>query len=244
MHPKSLLRRRPSPAMLVGVVAVFFALGGVGWAATQLAPNSVGTAQIKNGAVTTAKIRGNAVTFQKIAPGTIGIRRINPDMIQARVSGACSDTAAIGSINRSGGVKCNSTAPMEFGTSSAAVPVGAASTTVTSKSLAAGTYLMFAGPYASITNSSSSTPPIATQIQVNCTLAVPGGVSQSRSVIVLPGGPAAHQQLAFPLALPATIGSKGATVTLNCNQVSTPASKIATVTVTSTINAIQTASNS
>jgi Repeat of unknown function (DUF5907) len=46
----------PSHATLVAYVALFFALGGVGYAATQLPTNSVGTRQLRNGAVTLTKI--------------------------------------------------------------------------------------------------------------------------------------------------------------------------------------------
>jgi hypothetical protein len=50
--------RRPhlTYSNLVASLALFVALGGTGYAATQLAPNSVGTAQLKRGAVTAAKI--------------------------------------------------------------------------------------------------------------------------------------------------------------------------------------------
>ena len=49
-------KRRPSAAMLVAIVAVIVALGGVSYAAVELPNNSVGTRQIKNGAVTREKL--------------------------------------------------------------------------------------------------------------------------------------------------------------------------------------------
>jgi hypothetical protein len=51
--------RRPSPALVVALIALFVALGGTTYAATSLPENSVGTAQIKNGAVTKEKIAKN-----------------------------------------------------------------------------------------------------------------------------------------------------------------------------------------
>src|SRR5438067_3224100 len=54
-------RFRPSPAMVVAVVALFVALGGASYAATK-----IGTAQIKNGAVTAKKLHRSAVTTKKI----------------------------------------------------------------------------------------------------------------------------------------------------------------------------------
>ena len=48
---------RLSYANVVATLALFLAIGGVGYAATRLPKNSVGTRQIRNGAVTGAKIK-------------------------------------------------------------------------------------------------------------------------------------------------------------------------------------------
>jgi hypothetical protein len=53
----------------VGVLALFVALGGTSYAATQLPRNSVGTTQIRNGSVTAAKIHNGAITPAKLSPG-------------------------------------------------------------------------------------------------------------------------------------------------------------------------------
>jgi hypothetical protein len=53
----------------MGVLALFIALGGTSYAATQLPRNSVGSAQIRAGAVTTAKIHNGAITAAKLSPG-------------------------------------------------------------------------------------------------------------------------------------------------------------------------------
>jgi hypothetical protein len=53
--------RRPSPAMLVALLALFVALGGSSYAALQLRPGSVGTKQLKNGAVTSPKVKNNSL---------------------------------------------------------------------------------------------------------------------------------------------------------------------------------------
>jgi hypothetical protein len=58
--------RRPSPALVIACVALVVAMGGTGYAATMLARNSVGTAQLKKGAVTTSKIARNAVTASQV----------------------------------------------------------------------------------------------------------------------------------------------------------------------------------
>ena len=51
---------RPSPALVVAVLALLVALSGTAYAAVTLAPNSVGTAQLKTGAVTLTKIAASA----------------------------------------------------------------------------------------------------------------------------------------------------------------------------------------
>lgn len=54
-------RGRITYANVTSTLALVFALGGVGYAAS-LAPGSVGTAQLKDRAVTTAKLANGAVT--------------------------------------------------------------------------------------------------------------------------------------------------------------------------------------
>jgi hypothetical protein len=53
----------------MGLIALFVALGGTSYAATQLPHNSVGSGQIQSGAVTAAKIRNGAITAEKLSPG-------------------------------------------------------------------------------------------------------------------------------------------------------------------------------
>jgi hypothetical protein len=62
---------RPSPALIVAFVALFAAMGGVGYATAKLKPNSVKTKSIKSGAVTTDKIADGAVTTPKLAPNAV-----------------------------------------------------------------------------------------------------------------------------------------------------------------------------
>src|SRR3954453_7886338 len=53
--------RRPSPSMVVSIVALVLALGGGAYAA-----GTIGTSDIKKGAVTRSKLHSNAVTSSKV----------------------------------------------------------------------------------------------------------------------------------------------------------------------------------
>jgi hypothetical protein len=53
---------RPSPALVVSVVALIVAMGGTGYAALRLPANSVGSKQLRKGSVTSSKIKAGAVT--------------------------------------------------------------------------------------------------------------------------------------------------------------------------------------
>ncbi|MDX6344662.1 MAG: hypothetical protein QOH87_4800 [Trebonia sp.] len=225
MNPKSLLSRRPSASMVVALVALFAALGGVGYAATALPANSVGTQQLKN----------NAITFNKIAPHTIGSARINPNLVQTRVGGTCTGSkGAIGAVSKTGGVSCNSTVPNQFGSSATSVPIAnTGTTTVTARTLPSGSnYLMLANPTALITSASGTA-----HTTVTCTLS-DGSANQTRSIIFPTGASGTQQEQSLPLQLAGGAG----TAKLACST-STPGVP-PTVAVTGAINAIQTGSNS
>ena len=54
---RSIRVRRPSPALVIALLALFVALGGSSYAALKLPAGSVGTAQLRSNAVTTAKVK-------------------------------------------------------------------------------------------------------------------------------------------------------------------------------------------
>jgi hypothetical protein len=60
---------RPSPALVVALLALIVALGGTAYAAH--GKNSVGTRQLKAKSVTNAKLASGAVTAGKVAPGSL-----------------------------------------------------------------------------------------------------------------------------------------------------------------------------
>ncbi len=62
---------------VMATIAVFIALGGSAYAATQLKKNSVGTRQLRKNSVTTAKIKNGAVTTSKIVNGAVTGAQVN-----------------------------------------------------------------------------------------------------------------------------------------------------------------------
>ena len=68
--------RRPSPALVISILALVVAMAGTAFAATQLPKNSVGSKQIKKNAVTAAKIKKNAITTAKVKKEAITSAKI------------------------------------------------------------------------------------------------------------------------------------------------------------------------
>jgi hypothetical protein len=210
--------------MLVSLVALFMSLGGVGYAATQLPSNSVGTAQLKS----------NAVTFGKITPGSVGTVRANLKQLQARVASTCGAGQAIGAVDQTGKVTCNAALPSEFGTTNNSATITGPPVSVTTINLPAGaSYLALANPTATVTGSGTSE-----HVSVSCTLTV-GSNTQTRSTTVDTGTSTAPTAASIPLQVAGPAG----TSTVSCSA-SVPTGTLPTTTVTAAINAIQTASNS
>jgi hypothetical protein len=73
----SRLRSKLTYANVTASLALFIALGGTSYAATQLQRNSVGAAQIRAKAVGNSELRSSAVTSSKIRNNSISTRDIN-----------------------------------------------------------------------------------------------------------------------------------------------------------------------
>src|SRR3954452_5183757 len=69
--PRLKLLRRPSPALVVSVIALVVALGGTSYAAIVLPANSVGTKQIKKNAVTGAKVKNGSLLSADFRAGQL-----------------------------------------------------------------------------------------------------------------------------------------------------------------------------
>ena len=63
--------RRPSPPMVVALVALLAALAGTSYAAVQLPANSVGTKQLKKNAVTGKKVKNRSLKAIDFAAGQL-----------------------------------------------------------------------------------------------------------------------------------------------------------------------------
>jgi hypothetical protein len=100
---------RPTPALVVAFVALFAAMGGFGYAAVKMKPNSVKTKNIKAGAVTTDKLADGAVTTPKLAPDAVAPNATNAAnaMNAARLGGAAPGECQTGWLN--GSVVANTT---------------------------------------------------------------------------------------------------------------------------------------
>ncbi len=75
------MRDRLSYANVMATIAVFIALGGSAYAATQLGKNTVGTKQLKKNSVTAAKIKDAAITAGKIQDGAVSPGKLSGNAI-------------------------------------------------------------------------------------------------------------------------------------------------------------------
>jgi hypothetical protein len=101
-------RFRPSPAMVVAVIALFASLTSAGYAVTK-----IGTRNIKNGAVTAkklhrsavinSKIRDHAVTRTKIVDGAVNATKVDSSIVNSGTPGvlvAGANIASNGTVRR------------------------------------------------------------------------------------------------------------------------------------------------
>jgi hypothetical protein len=86
-------------AAVTGTLALVVALGGTSYAATQLAKNSVGSAQIKNGAVATVDLHKNAVNGSKVKDNSLTGNDINESKLGTVPNSAHIDGNIVTKIN-------------------------------------------------------------------------------------------------------------------------------------------------
>ncbi|MBS1894065.1 MAG: hypothetical protein JST59_22425 [Actinobacteria bacterium] len=197
---KRLKLRRPSPAMVVALVALVLSLAGSAFAAVK-----IGTKSLQNSAVTTKKLKNRAVTAAKLAEGSVS----NAKLAEGAVS---TSKVAEGAITTGklaeGAVSAQKLAPGErsegFVTSQLGQTALGAGTSTTIASLnlpAGGSYVISAS--AELGNNAATANVLNCQLRENGT--------------VIAGGAANLAPLAIFSQETALVGaSGGGTVTLAC----------------------------
>jgi hypothetical protein len=86
---RRILRRRPSPALIVATIALFVAIGGTTYAGITLPANSVGPAQLKRSAVVNSRIYPGAVSNSKMGRGAVTFSKMaSNQMTSAKIRNA------------------------------------------------------------------------------------------------------------------------------------------------------------
>jgi hypothetical protein len=134
------LRRHLNYANVVASLALFLALGGAAFAATQLPRNSVGTGQLKPEAVTSGKIAKKTRNQLRGATGPQGPQGKTGKTGAKGATGARGATGATGARGANG---TDGTGPA-FEVFATGKTIGTGSTTVASQNLAAGAYVISA----------------------------------------------------------------------------------------------------
>jgi hypothetical protein len=103
--------KRPSPALVISMIALFIALGSGAYAA--LGKNSIRAKNLHKNAVTTKKIKNNAVTSAKIKNGAVTPSKLNADTRGQAVAWA--QVNANGTIDKARGITVSNIAPQSAG---------------------------------------------------------------------------------------------------------------------------------
>jgi hypothetical protein len=80
---KGIRLRRPSPALVIAILALFIALCGASYAAVNLPPGSVKSRDIAPGAIRAAQIATGAVGKRAIASGAVGTQEVRNGSLRA-----------------------------------------------------------------------------------------------------------------------------------------------------------------
>ena len=77
------MKRKPSPAMVVALIALFVSASGVTWAASSLPRDSVKSKQIVDGAVKNKDLAPDSVTGDDVADQSLGVDDLGLDSVSA-----------------------------------------------------------------------------------------------------------------------------------------------------------------
>jgi hypothetical protein len=193
------VRRHLSYANVVASLALFLALGGAAFAATQLPRNSVGTGQLKPEAVTSGKI---AKKTRNQLMGSRGPQGPQGKTGPKGTTGAKGATGAKGDTGARGLTGADGAGPAFEVFREAAKAIGTSATPILTQNLPAGSYVISA-------DVALETPTAETEVL--CTLSGGGEAFAG----VLPG----NHALTIPLSVTQTFTSAG-TTTLSCLETS------------------------
>ncbi|MGH2940472.1 MAG: hypothetical protein ACRDPE_20380 [Solirubrobacterales bacterium] len=141
------LRRHFTYANVVASLALFLALGGAAFAATQLPRNSVGTGQLKPGAVTAGKIAKKTRNQLQGARGATGPAGPQGKTGKQGAKGATGAKGETGPRGATGATGADGTGPaFEVFTDPNTSPkaIGTSATSILAENLGAGSYVMTA----------------------------------------------------------------------------------------------------
>ena len=242
------LRRRPSAAMGVAVVALFLAIGGGAYAAVSIPNNSISNTMLKNNSVGNIKLRANSVSYQKIAPGSVGTARIDQKEVQESINGTCNSGTAITAVAEKGTVTCGPTLPAESDSgagSSTSLTASTVPATVATYGLAGGSsYFVQADPYVTVNPDTTG----AQSVTVTCTLAAGTGAAstQTRSTTLTATAAESTAGTALYASIPLTVTEPSSTTStvadVTCTETPSTGATPA-VHAQATVYALQTASN-
>jgi hypothetical protein len=94
-----ILRYRPSPAMVVALIALFVALGGVSYG---VATGSIDSREIKNNSIRGKDVRNSTLRTQDVRNGTLRFRDVACPGGTVRFETACFESAVRGTANYQG----------------------------------------------------------------------------------------------------------------------------------------------
>lgn len=195
--------RRPSPAMVVAILALVMAMAGTATAARVLITSS---SQIRNGIVSSSDIKDRAVSSRDLKNGAVGDAQIKSGSIdlgklepnaRAAISGA--QTSAVEVFRKDGPV---------------AVPKGQARRVATIANLEPGVYAIFAKTVLTVAQSDEGGIfGSGNNASGHCTLDAGGDKDEARMIIA---GPGFNAPAEVTTQITHTFGAPG-TVALDCN---------------------------
>jgi len=209
---------RPSPAMVVAVIALVGSLGGTSYAAATLAKNSVGSSQLRTNAVTSAKVKNGTLLAKDFKAGQLPAGKTGPAGATgpAGPAGVAGPAGPVGATGPQGPIGPSHAFTAVKETHNVGIP--AASHTVITETLAAGDYTFMAS--AGIENTSGIDG------EFTCAILEPIGTDFTATLGEVVVTLADNEKAAISVV--GATHTDGTTVELNCD--STAGGQFATVT--------------